>query len=367
MSKLKTPNQKKIYNTLNKSIHNDVSNVLLSAEVGLSDKAARLVTRISEDDRNFKFAEHRYAKKEIDDMFSDFVSEIGSFVKKQQKMRFFEANKIADKTESIVKEFYKEGKNRSHIPVEYAMRTDVLSAFQNRRDNGMGLSERLWRLQGDYRTAIEDAISVAIRKGQGPVALAHRITKYLQEYDSLNAEYKKKFNTARKAKDCHYAAMRLAFTEIQMAYRTAEQHRWLEMDEVVGMRIRTHGSKHKNIDMCDELAGDYPKSFMWLGWHPMCHCYAVPIFRDEGKKDGGEVSALPSNMKDWVDGNIWRIAGAEERGTMPYFLRDNPSLWTDGVRRYRYNMQTGLIEAVLRGGNSQNHSYGVQTNRNYKR
>ena len=37
------------------------------------------------------------------------------------------------------------------------------------------------------------------------------------------------------------------------------------------------GLPEKFYDICDELAGDYPKSFLWTGWHPQCRCVITPI------------------------------------------------------------------------------------------
>ena len=85
-------------------------------------------------------------------------------------------------------------------------------------------------------------------------------------------------------------------------------------------------------DICDELKGRYPKDFKWLGWHPNCRCYVVPIIKseerfweDEGKRgdDNEEITELPDNFKQWVTLNKDRIDKAESRGTQPYFVKDN--------------------------------------------
>jgi len=47
-----------------------------------------------------------------------------------------------------------------------------------------------------------------------------------------------------------------------MAYRTAEQTRWC-----VGYEIKLSQS-YPWHDACDTLAGKYPKTFKWTGWHP---------------------------------------------------------------------------------------------------
>ena len=242
------------------------------------------------------------------------------------------------------------------VPTYYSTKDDALKAFLRRKDpNGMNLSKRVWNLTPEYRAAIEDAISVALKKGQGPVALSHKVVRYLRDYDKLNADYKRRFGTARKAKDCHYAAYRLAYTEINMAYRTAEQERWRAIDDIVGYEVKTRESSHKDADVCDVLQGKYPKTFKWVGWHPMCHCYAVPIFRSDDETAQGskaEVRDVPDNYREWVKRNAEGIERARGRGTLPYFLKDNAATWSEAVREARYDREVELIRGVLRGANA---------------
>jgi hypothetical protein len=92
-------------------------------------------------------------------------------------------------------------------------------------------------------------------------------------------------------------------------------------------------------DICDDLKGKYPKTFKFTGWHPLCRCHAVSILKTpeefmrekeaimEGKEPDAhsvnEVKDVPENFKKWVTDNKGRIANAEKRDTLPYFLKDN--------------------------------------------
>ena len=68
-----------------------------------------------------------------------------------------------------------------------------------------------------------------------------------------------------------------------------------------------------------------------MGWHPMCLCYAIPLLKtedvfwnlDDNARSVNEVTDVPQGFKDWVSDNRERIELAEERGTLPYFIRDN--------------------------------------------
>lgn len=48
------------------------------------------------------------------------------------------------------------------------------------------------------------------------------------------------------------------------------------MDFVVGMRVHK-SNNHPTEDICDVLAGDYPKDFKFSAWHPQCRCYVTSI------------------------------------------------------------------------------------------
>ena len=101
-------------------------------------------------------------------------------------------------------------------------------------------------------------------------------------------------------------AMRLARTEINMAYREAEYQRWQQLDFVVGFRI--HLSNNHTIlnskgepvpfhDICDELAGDYPKTFKFVGWHPQCRCFVTPILSDYDEYNKNRANRLKAIVK----------------------------------------------------------------------
>ena len=123
-----------------------------------------------------------------------------------------------------------------------------------------------------------------------------------------------------------------------MAYRTADQMRYQNLDFVVGIEIHT-SNNHPVTDICDELKGKYPKDFKFVGWHPQCRCYVTSILKTEkeleedtekilaGEKVSGEsvntVKDVPDNFKTWVKDNADRITDAQDKGNLPYFLKDN--------------------------------------------
>lgn len=79
----------------------------------------------------------------------------------------------------------------------------------------------------------------------------------------------------------------------------------------------------------------------------------------------GLITDMPENFKDWVGKNGDRIAWASERGTLPYFIRDNRSIienmMPDGFngRGVNYSRIDGLIRPFFSTMNPKKNEYGV--------
>ena len=203
------------------------------------------------------------------------------------------------------------------------------------------------------------------------------LRQYLQHPDKLFRRVRDEhglLKLSQAAKDFHPGrgvyrssymnARRLAATETNIAYRTADHLRWQKMDFVVGIEIvlsnnhtirlqpgektsdlpgqmRADGTPKANAvrtltDICDTLAGRYSKDFKFTGWHPHCRCRAVTILKTEEEMardtqrilDGRQPSAdsanavtdTPEAFKGWVENNRDRIANGH---SLPYFIRDN--------------------------------------------
>lgn len=144
-------------------------------------------------------------------------------------------------------------------------------------------------------------------------------------------------------------AMRVARTEVNMAYQASDSERWTRSWWVKGIRVslsNNHTSPDSKgrpaplVDICDELAGDYPADFKFTGWHPQCRCFATAItceYSDireyyKRKRAGedmtgytppGTITEPPEQFKRWMADNSDRLAGAAKRGTTPYFITNN--------------------------------------------
>lgn len=224
-----------------------------------------------------------------------------------------------------------------------------------------------WKYTGQFRDEIELGLDVGIRQGRSADEMSRDLRGYLQQPEKLFRRVRDAYGVLRlsqAAKAYHLGrgvyrssyknARRLAATETNIAYHTADYLRWQQLDFVVGIRVELSNNHTLNgrpfHDICDELSaprgsnntggrGCYPKDFKFTGWHPLCRCHALTILKtdDEIAEDtrrilAGEptdtgsvnrVDDVPQEFKEWVDSNAGRITGAANRGTLPYFIRDN--------------------------------------------
>lgn len=343
MAKPKIPNQKKKYQELNSRLNRYVALVEQIYDT-LNLEAAKAVLRTdysADSDKPFKWSDYPQTRKQIADIQMQFVDDIHSVIYRGTSEEWKNSNEVQDLIADKVLQAYDAIVDKKKYTVLYQTNSDALKAFQSRKDKGFNISDKLWNQSTIYKEELEAAISCAIQKGTSAITLSKQISKYLLDFPSLKKDYKEKYGSAKHLLDCEYRSIRLAASEINMAYRTAENERWKQMDFVVGYEIKLSSSHHHRMphgDICDMLAGRYPKDFVWTGWHPNDLCYKIPILKTEEefwKWDGlsdvstesiNEVKDIPDEFKKWVLDNQQKIEKARERNTLPYFLRDNKSI-----------------------------------------
>ena len=150
-----------------------------------------------------------------------------------------------------------------------------------------------------------------------------------------------------------------------MAYRRADHERWQQMDFVLGIKIEL-SNQHPVTDICDFVQGDYPKDFVFDGWHPQCFCYATPILisEDEMAKvseafargetyipKGKPVTDTPKGFKKWVKDHKEQIQGAKN---LPYWVRNNKAvvtkIWKKDIKKVSESNRLSNINADLKNG-----------------
>lgn len=301
-----------------------------------------------EDGEVFSYSDNKKIAQKVTERLRNLHSVVYAAIKKDIELEWDEANKICDALAATC--FGKEILLDKRFAGWFERNTEAMDAFINRSEAGLNLSDRIWQPVKQLRSEMELAMTVAIGDGDSAAQISRYVRQYLNNPDKLfrrvrDMEGNLKLSKAARAyhpgqgvyRSSAKNAMRVARSETNMAYRRADNIRWQQMDFVLGQEIHLSRS-HPVPDICDTLKGRYPKNFVFEGWHPQCFCYVTPVLLSEkqmsemlqAKMEGKEydvsdktISTMPENFKSWTIDNKERIERAKERGTLPYFIKNN--------------------------------------------
>ena len=328
----------------------------------------------------FSFSEYGYTDEVqpiLRNMYSRVYQEIRTGVQKEWLLS-------NENNDELVKSVFGDSSIEDNHFARYFLRNkEAMDAFFARKTDGLDLSQKVWKYTSQYKGELEGALDLAIGEGTPANQLASKIQQYLQDPDRWYRRFRVKIGEDEDGNPIygriwkrrifdqedgiykwinddpkHYHpgqgvyrssyrnAQRLARTEINIAYRSADFERWQQLDFVIGIEIKL-SNNHPITDICDLLKGIYPKGFKFTGWHPNCRCYMVPVLASQedidkmldkimdgeepGKlsvKPSNEVTEAPEAFKNWLeDPKIQeRMEKAQAKGTLPYFIKDNQSL-----------------------------------------
>jgi len=230
---------------------------------------------------------------------------------------------------------------KRRVQILYDPNKPALDAFLSRKKQGLNLSGRVWKLTRGYRKELESEIGKGISEGLSAPQMARKLKKYLREPDKRLHKGSKNWKAYKPGqgvfRSSYKNALRVAKEETNQAYRRAEQLRWEKMPFIIGYTIELSNA-HKTYDICDRLAGkQYPKDFVWAGWHIGCLCNKRPLqISDEdyskyedfilGLTDKApeisQIEKMPAAFDKWVKDNRERIEGWKAK---PFWIAENPS------------------------------------------
>lgn len=295
----------------------------------------------------FSFADYPEALERCNKTLEKVVRDVEIFFDRATREEWAESNLKNDELVDYL--FEKTGIPKERLQAFYNRNTAALRAFQTRKENGFTISDRIWKVTDQYKGEIELGIDLALGEGKSAAQLSRDVRQYLKEPNNLFRRVRDKHGNlvlSQRAKAFHPGqgvyrssyknAMRLARTEVNMAYREADAARWDELPFVVGYEIHLSG-RHPEPDICDDLKGKYPKDFKFRGWHPHCFCYCTTILSTDEEFDemqrrilngddisnmpsANEVTDVPEGMKDWISDNAERAKGWS---SVPNFIKDN--------------------------------------------
>lgn len=337
----------------------------------------------------FSFSDSKRLSEQANAILRALYSGVYNEIKGGVIAEWENANKSCDAL--ITSIFGKKVKEDNHYARYFARNKESADVFFKRKSEygGLNLSQRVWKYVGDFKTEMEMALSVAMGEGKSAATISREVRKYLQRPDMMFRRFRVKTGEQdifdadgnvvgkepvygrvwkRKVVDAvtgnvswqtvnlkdysfgrgvyrssYKNAMRLARTETNMAYRTADQERWRQLDFVIGYRV-VLSDNHPEPDICNDLSakrgekgsrGVYPKDFVFKGWHPQCRCYVVPILADEKEFDKIQEAILNDEpipesksvirepnkyFQDWWMKNKKRVSEAQ---SLPYWVKDN--------------------------------------------
>lgn len=344
-------------------------------------------------DKPFSFADYPITKNRIDGLITTMNNQIQSTVVNgataEWEQSNFKNNELAksllgfkSKTGAGQLDLFSpppEAANNDHLKKYFNNNDQALKAFLTRKEGGLKLSDRVWNYTSQFKSEIEMALDSGIRTGQPAAEMARELRQFLKEPDRVYRRFRMNLRDADgndvldsegnkihikqlrrryidpatgketwKVETPPYKpgrgvyrssvknAQRLARTETNMAYRTADHMRMQQFDFIVGQEISLSKS-HVVYDICDILQGKYPKEFKYKGWHPHCMCIQTFILKtpEELKAEtnqilNGEptypqsvnqVKTTPPGFNNWIEEHKDRIASG--KNAVPYFVTDN--------------------------------------------
>ena len=358
----------------------------------------------------FSFSDSKRLSEQANAILRALYSGVYNEIKGGVIAEWGNANKSCDAL--ITSIFGKKVKEDNHYARYFARNKESVDAFFKRKSEygGLNLSQRVWKYVGDFKTEMEMALSVAMGEGKSAATVSREVRKYLQRPDMMFRRFRVKTGEQdifdadgnvvgkepvygrvwkRKVVDAvtgnvswqtvnlkdysfgrgvyrssYKNAMRLARTETNMAYRTADQERWRQLDFVIGYRV-VLSDNHPEPDICNDLSakrgekgsrGVYPKDFVFKGWHPQCRCYVVPILADEKEFDKIQEAILNDEpipesksvirepnkyFQDWWKSNKKRVSEAQ---SLPYWVKDNPKYTK--IKREKTDAEKSLEKAI---------------------
>jgi hypothetical protein len=220
---------------------------------------------------------------------------------------------------------------------------NAYEAFTNRKLGGMGLSDRVWKICSETKQQLEMYLDSGLSVGRSASEIARDVNAYLKDPDKTFRRVRDpktgKLKPSKPMADYHPGqgkhrsayrnALRVTRTETNMAYRLADQERWKKIDFIGGYEVKLSAS-HPVTDICDAMVGEYPKNFVFSGWHPNCYCYCVPVLLTQDEfveylhtdkmPDTKKIKGIPPAAVKYVKD---KSTNFRNYTNPPYWLKDN--------------------------------------------
>lgn len=286
------------------------------------------------------YVRNKGLEKQIDTILGklrdDIEAYIGDGVVSQWDMANLKNNKLVGKWADGIK------LTKNGIPTSFnQLNMGALDTFLARTTAGLKISDRVWNLVAGAKDQIELYLASGISTGRSAAGIARDVKMYLNEPNRLFRRVRQdgKLVLSKAAKGYHPGAgiyrssyknaLRLTKNEVNVAYRLSDYTRRQQLDFITGIEVHL-SADHPEPDMCDELAGEYPKGFIFDEWHIGCICYTTSIMLSEsdslkymetGNIDRANyINKIPEGAQAWLSKNAEKLAGYKN---MPDWIGNN--------------------------------------------
>jgi hypothetical protein len=171
----------------------------------------------------------------------------------------------------------------------------LLALLSRTAQDGLKLSDRVWRIERSYRRALQKLVEDGVARGLNSRKLAREVQKYLQPgvWTAHKLETRRRLGVP---KDVSYEAMRLARTELNNAFHEGMITASRATPSYEGIFWRLSGS-HRVPDVCEDYAahngnGFWPKGEEPVRPHPQCFCVTFPAHQSPEQ--------FADRLKNWV-------------------------------------------------------------------
>lgn len=308
-------------------------------------------TNFKQAKKAFSFDKYPNINKIVDELIKAMRNNVSDLILNAEIEQFDLAN---TKNDAFLKHVF--GNRLKEVPLSYFERNkEALQSFQDRKIGGLKLSDSVWNYTKQFKNEIELALDISL-DGRPASQIAKEIKPLLKEPDKLFRRIRDKkgnLKLSKAAKSYHPGqgvyrssyknAERLARTEINMAYRLADHLRFQKMDFVVGFEVRL-SNRGDSCPTCVALAGKYPKSYVFRSNHPNCRCFVVSILSTEDeffdslddnyvyKESQNAIKEPHDGFTNWIGENYDRIKKAK---SVPYIISDNPKFVEKAIKKYK--------------------------------
>ena len=174
-----------------------------------------------EEGKPFSFSEYGYSD-EATAIFREMYSRLYQEIRNDVQNEWLLSNQHNDE---LVKSVFGENSiNDNHFARFFKRNMEAMDAFFARKtgEEGLSLSQKVWRYTGQFKEELENCLDLAIGEGTGANKLASKIQTYLQDPDRFYRRFRIKVGEDENGNTV-YGRVSVSYTHLDVYKRQEEQ------------------------------------------------------------------------------------------------------------------------------------------------